>query len=640
VCGICGFLGPADSELLSRMSRILAHRGPDSAGCWESAEASLACRRLAIIDLKTGDQPQANEDGRIRVVLNGTVYNYLELRRELEARGHRFSSSSDTEVLVHLYEDRGLDFLEPVNGEFALALWDQGVRRLVLARDRLGIRPLYHCRSGRRLLFASELKALLADRELPRRVNLDSLDTYIAHRYVPSPHTIFSGITRLRPGHMLVAADGEAVETAYWKLPDQPGRARGEDEWIEEFSDLLKDAVRLRLRSDVPVGAYLSGGLDSSTIVALAGAANREPVHTFSIGFGTRHDEISHAREVSHHFGTEHHEVQLTSRDWEMLPQAVWHLDEPLGDAIILPLFSLSRFTRDQVKVSLSGEGADELLGGYIHHLALSRIAAFSPQIFWFFPLIRALPPRMLDLLFPYPATLGPPEKEKILTYLSLLPARRWADQYLAVGSLFTRKERRAIYTEELNRHTLGGDLLAPLLRQRLEGGAPGTLLQRLIAQDLSAWLPDYTLQKIDRMGLAHGVECRVPFLDHRLVELVAGAPADLLIRGITNKYLLRRAAPDWLPAQVFRRRKQAFTVPLENRFSADLATLAARWLSPERIRSRGYFRPEAVRRLLEDGTRTGFLRSKQIMSLVILELWHQIYVDGSPPLDPPGPTS
>ncbi|MCL4503901.1 MAG: asparagine synthase (glutamine-hydrolyzing) [Deltaproteobacteria bacterium] len=633
MCGICGLAGFHDPDLLRRMTAVMRRRGPDGEGFFETPYISLGHRRLSIIDLQTGSQPMFNEDSTICVVFNGEIYNYLELREDLENQGHRFATTSDTEVILHAYEESGGDFLKKLNGEFAIALWDTRHRRLLLARDRLGIRPLYYSFRDKRLVFASELRALLCWNPAAGPLSPLALDCYLSLRYVPSALTLIEGTEKLGPGCLLLLENDRLAVSQYWTPAPPDLRGYSDDDCNALFGDLLKDSVKLRMRSDVPLGAYLSGGIDSAAIVSLMQSMTPLPVRTFTIGgFGEDADERREAASLARHFGTEHRELSISAENYELLPEAVGHLSSPIGDAIILPTFLLARETSKEVKVVLSGEGADEILAGYIHHLALTNGHALEGLVPRFgLQLLRAgcslVPATALNAVFPYPAALGRKGKTRLLAYLDALIAGDRGLQYLSLARLFNPAEKQELCAGDWARRAGAEAFFLSRLRSALSGD--DRYIYRLLRFDLQNWLVDYTLAKQDALTMANSLEARVPYLDHRLVELALGLPARLLIRGLNNKIVLRRAMRGLLPERTVKARKKAFYIPTERCFGSAFDNFVRDVLLSRRFRERGLFDLRFVERRLDRVRSAELVENKQIMALLLLELWMRAHIDG-----------
>jgi asparagine synthase (glutamine-hydrolysing) len=610
MCGICGicFEDPrarVDPSLVEAMAGALAHRGPDGQGTYVAGPIGLGHRRLSIIDLATGDQPIFNEDGSVAIVFNGEIYNYRELRQELMDRGHRLATQSDTEVIVHLYEDLGVDCLHRLNGMFAFALWDARKARLLAARDRLGEKPLYYCHAGGRLVFGSELKALLRDPAVPRDVDLEALDDYLAYGYVPAPRTIFAGVRKLRAGERLVFEGGRLRTEIYWSVHMEPDGRRDAGSYAEQLRALLADSVRLRLRSDVPVGAFLSGGVDSASVVALASAALERPLQTFSVGFAEEDfDELARARLTAARFGTDHHEIVVGPADVPAFGDVVAGLDEPLADASLLPTHLIAREARRFVKVCLSGDAGDELFAGYPHYREARRFA-----------LVDRVPlAARAALLGPAAALLPDHIRGKgLLRRLSTAPAERYQRQ---IG-VFDSEERRRLLRPEARAGRGGAWLFEGHFAS--SGLDPVSLCQLV---DQTTWLPEDVLVKVDRAAMLHGLEVRVPFLDHRVVELVNSMPARLKLNGRVSKLVLRRLFENTLPAEVLSAPKRGFGVPLKHWLRGGLDAHARERLLSADSASRRFLVPEAVENLLAAHRRGGRDLSDRVWALLVLEEW------------------
>ncbi len=632
MCGIAGRLNfrtgaPVDPGILHGMGDLLAHRGPDGEGFWHQEAVGLAHRRLAIVDLSdAARQPMTAEDPRVRVVLNGEIYNFRELRRELESRGHRFRTRSDTEVLLAAYAAHGIDCLSRLRGMFAFALWDGGRRRLLLARDRTGKKPLYYRLDADGIVFASEPKAFLADPAFEVRPDMAALSDYLTYHYVPAPGSAFAGVRRVPAAHYLLVEDGQMRLERYWRLRYQPKRSLPEADAAAELLEHLRDAVRCRLVADVPLGAFLSGGIDSSAVVALMAEAGAAPVRTFSIGFEEReYDELPYARLVARRYGTDHHEFVVRPEAVDVLPRLVWHYNEPYADASAIPTLYLAELTRRHVTVALNGDGGDESLAGYRRYLAggiAGRYAGLAGPLRR--PLAAALsalpaPGRRMAYARRFLATLGEP------------PARRYA----SLASHLDPALKEELTTEEFRRAAGDRDSLEHVAQafRREEGG---DLVDAALAADVETYLPDDLLVKVDIATMSHGLEGRSPFLDHRLMEFCAGLPSDLKVRGLTTKYLLKRAARELLPAPVIDRPKQGFGVPIDRWLRGALRPMLHDVLLDARTLGRGYVREPVVRRLLDEHGRGVRGWHAQLWSLLVLELWHRMFVDRRPEAGPP----
>jgi asparagine synthase (glutamine-hydrolysing) len=617
VCGICGIAsarGAADPDRVAAMSGTLVHRGPDSCGEFVDGPVALAARRLSIIDLETGDQPIGNEDGTLQVVQNGEIYNYRELRRELERAGHRFTTSGDTEVLVHLYEEHGEAFAERLRGMFAVAIWDARRRRLLLARDRFGIKPLYYRADADGLEFASELRAL------PRgEVDLDALEAFLAFNSIPAPMTIFRGTRKLPPGHLLVWEERSGVRIERFARPAPVAAAEerhdDEAELVEELRARIRDSVRAHLVSDVPVGVLLSGGVDSSLLTALAAEEGGEPLRTFSIGFEERSfDELGDARLVAERYATQHRELVVRPDAALLLPALAEAFDEPFADSSALPTYLVSRLAAQDVKVALSGEGGDELFGGYYTYSAdllaarvggLARIAR---------PVVERLPSSSAKASLDYRA-------KRFVRAAHLPPLERhhgWKEIFSA--------DARA----ELTQRRTSFDPV-DLLRARYAETAGADELARLQDVDLGLYLVDDLLVKTDRASMAHSLEARVPYLDTVVTNLALSLATRHKVRGLRKKVLLRKAAEPLLPARIVHGKKRGFSIPGAAWLRGELEPFARETLSSARIGRQGYFRPEAVARVLDDHVAGREDLSRQLWGLLAFTLWHEAHVERTP---------
>jgi asparagine synthase (glutamine-hydrolysing) len=616
MCGICGIAstrGHADPELLAAMSRTLAHRGPDSSGEHADGPVALAARRLSIIDLDTGDQPVGNEDGTIHVVQNGELYNYRELRRELERAGHRFTTHGDTEVLVHLYEEHGERFVTRLRGMFAVALWDARRRRLVLARDRFGIKPLYYREAGGELQFASELRAL------PRgEIDLDAVEAFLAFNSIPAPLTIFRESRKLPPGHLLVWEDGATRLDRFARpTPAQARDVRVDDEaeLVEELRGRVRDSVRAHLVSDVPVGVLLSGGVDSSFLAALAAEETGEPLRTFSIGFEERSfDELADARLVAERYATRHRELVLRPDAALLLPALAEAFDEPFADSSALPTYLVSRLAAEDVKVALSGEGGDELFGGYYTYAADLLAARVGGLARLARPLVELLPSSSARASVDYRA-------KRFVRAAHLPPLERhhgWKEIFSA--------DARAELT---GRHASFDPV--DLLRARYAETEGAPELARLQDVDLGTYLVDDLLVKTDRASMAHSLEARVPYLDTVVTNLALALPDRAKLRGLAKKVLLRKAAEPFLPRRVVHGKKRGFSIPAAAWLRGDLEPFARDVLSADRLRRQGYFRPEAVARVLDAHVSGREDLSRQLWGLLAFTLWHERHVERRP---------
>ncbi len=629
MCGIAGklYFDPAravEPALLERMGAILAHRGPDDAGVHCEGPLGLVSRRLAIIDLSPGGhQPMASADGRLWITYNGEIYNHIELRADLERQGVVFRSRSDTEVILALYARHGPACVRFLRGMFAFAIWDRGQRTLFLARDRLGKKPLVYYHDPERLLFASEPKAIFQDPEVPVGVDLTAIHHYLTYGYVPSPSSAFRGLRKLPPAHYLLVRDGRLELERYWTLRYTPKRAGTEAELGEELLSRLETAVRLRLISDVPLGALLSGGIDSSVVVALMRRVASGPLRTFSIGFDRpEYDETRYARLVAQRFETEHCELVVKPDATAMLPRLVWHYDEPFADSSALPSMSLSEMTRGSVTVALSGDGGDEAFVGYERYLATVLAG-------WLDHLPRTL--RRAAFVASRPLPAGPPRSpgyraRRFAELLVLDPRRRYAGWL----SCFHDAQKAELYTPEFRQEVGAVDSLA-ILEAAWDASDAPSVLERAVHTDVQLYLPDDLLVKMDIASMAHSLEVRSPFLDHEVMEFAASLPPSLKLRGLTQKYLLKRVMRGVLPEPVLRRGKRGFGVPIDHWLRHELREPAQDLLLGDRARARGYFRHDVVRRYLEEHVAGRGHHHHRLWALLMLELWHRTFVDSRP---------
>jgi len=630
MCGIGGKLyfdptRPVEREVLERMNAAQAHRGPDDAGIYCQGPIGLAHRRLSIIDLSpAGHQPMANEDGTVWIVFNGEIYNFQELRPDLLRRGHRFRSQTDTEVLLHLYEEYGVHCLQYLRGMFAFAIWDGSRRQLFLARDRLGKKPLCYQRDGEALRFASEVKALLQDPTVEARPDPAGISHYLTYGYVPSPGSAFQGVRKLPPAHYLLWRDGTLEVVRYWRLRRDRKRERPEEEWCREILARLEEAVRLRLISDVPLGAFLSGGIDSSVVVALMSRASGGPVKTFSIGFEEpEYDELRYARLVAEQYATDHHELVVRPDAVAILPKLAWHYDEPFGDSSAVPTYYVAQMTRQYVTVALNGDAGDENFGGYDRYVASLLARSFDH---WPAAGLWRQGIRWGLALWPSPGGRRSLRSRgrRFLEGLTEQPERRYARWFCH----FYGERKEELCRPEFRAAWGQDDALEVLLTAyRQSDGAD--FLDATLGVDAALYLPDDLLVKVDIASMAHSLEARSPFLDHEFMEFAATIPSDLKVRGRVKKHILKRALAGLLPEAILHRPKMGFGVPIDHWFRHELRELAYDTLLGPRCLARGYFRPEILQRLLDEHTRGTANWHYLLWNLLMLELWHRTFVDG-----------
>ena len=626
MCGICGILSiqcsKIDAKFLQRMNDQIIHRGPDDEGYFIEGNIGLGSRRLSIIDLAEGKQPIFNEDRSIVLIFNGEIYNYFELRQELIRSGHQLYTNSDTEVIVHLYEEHDVDCLHKLNGMFAFALWDRKKKRLFLARDRLGIKPLYYYLDAEKILFASEIKAILADKSIKREIDTKGLINYFTFGHSVAPDTIYQGIKKLLPAHYLLCEDGRVLIKQYWDVPlATPQEDRGEAYYQAKILELLSQSVKRRMIADVSLGALLSGGLDSSAIVALMSRISNHPVQTFSVGFefGKMYNELDDARIVARHCSTDHHELLLKDCDLiKVLHKLVYHYDEPFGDPAAFPTYLISEFARQYVKVALTGEGGDEIFGGYRRYSA-ERFA----------PYYQILPTFLRDNFIQKLVGCLPRFRrlKKALSTLSIAdPPVRYGN-WLAV---FTDEMKRWLFDSQLDVVLEGLDAFA-IYKYYYSRADSVPLINKIMYVDQKIWLPDTYLEKTDKASMAASLEARVPFLDYELVEFAASIPSKYKIKKFETKYILKRAMKGILPESTLRKPKHGFAVPTDTWFRGRLKDFVWDVLFDARTQSRGYFNFNYIEELYRKHERGKEVYDKQLWLLLMFELWHRRFMDNSP---------
>jgi asparagine synthase (glutamine-hydrolysing) len=604
-----------DVSMVHTMCDVIRHRGPDDEGVHVEPGVGLGMRRLSIIDLSTGHQPIHNEDRTVWVVFNGEIYNYRELRRELESAGHRFYTSSDTETIVHAYEEWGEAAFGRLRGMFGIGLWDRRRRTLWLARDRAGIKPLHYVVHGDRLYFASEVKSLIAAGAVTRDIDLAALDHYLSFLYAPRDRAIFKGVQKLPPGHCLKYVDGQLEMRQYWQISAAEPFAGSAADAARALHRVLADAVESHMVADVPLGAFLSGGVDSSVVVGLMARASSRPVQTFSIGFDVpEFDELEHARRVARHFGTDHHEFVVRPDGLSILDRVVAQFDEPFADSSAIPTWYVSEIARQHVTVVLSGDGGDELFGGYDRYLAHPRVARFDRVPL---PAKRQLAAAVWPLL---------PHGVRGKNFLRHV-ARSDDGRYLDAIAFFQPDEKRALYTADV-REALSGASAEDALARHFARFASLPPHSRMMRFDFETYLPEDVLTKVDRMSMAHSIESRVPLLDNEVIDFAATIPASLKIVNGRRKHILKEAAKDLLPADILNRKKQGFGVPLGVWFRGGLTDVFSDVLSSPTTRQRGYFEPAFVDRLLTEHLQGKRDHTLRLWQLLVFELWHRQYLD------------
>ncbi len=628
MCGIAGFVDndqrntvPVGHQrldgafnLVHRMCDVIRHRGPDDEGIHVAAGVGLGMRRLSIIDLAGGRQPIHNEARTIWVVFNGEIYNYRELREELESHGHRFYTSSDTESIVHAYEQWGDDAFRRLRGMFGIALWDGPNRTLLLARDRAGQKPVHYVERGERLYFGSEIKSLIAAGAVEPRLDVAALDHYLAFLYTPRDASIFENVRKLPPGHFLKWQDGRADVHRYWQVSAEETFRGSEDDAVAGLTQVLQGAVASHMVSDVPLGAFLSGGVDSSAVVGMMSRVSSRPVKTFSIGFDDpEFDELEHARTVARHFGTDHHEFVVKPDGLSILGDLIAHFDEPFADSSAIPTWYVSEIARKHVTVVLSGDGGDELFGGYDRYIPHPRVRKFDAVGV---PGLRAAAALTWPLL---------PHGTRGKNFLRHV-AKDSAGRYLDSMTLFPADERAALYSDGAMASI--GSATERRLAAHFERfhGLPHD--SRMMRFDFETYLPEDVLVKVDRMSMAHSIESRVPLLDNEVIDFAAALPARFKIHNGRRKHVLKRALEPLLPAGILNRRKQGFGIPLGNWFRGGLTALFSDVLDAPRTRQRGYFDPAFVSRLLREHLSGQRDHTSRLWQLLVFELWHRQYLD------------
>jgi asparagine synthase (glutamine-hydrolysing) len=625
VCGIAGVVAhdgtrTFDPAMIGRMVERLHHRGPDDTGLVTLPGVALGLKRLSIIDVAGGRQPIQNEDSSITFVGNGEIYNFRALREELSGRGHVFKTGSDMEAVVHGYEVWGDHVVERLSGQFAFALWDGRRKRLFAARDRAGEKPLYYYEGAEDVVFASEIKALLSRADVPRRLDLEALDLFLTYEFIAAPLTIFQGVKKLPPAHAMSVERGVVSTWPYWWAPEVSEKGRSEESWAAELRSTLAAAVSSQMMSDVPLGAFLSGGIDSSAVVAFMAEASDRPVKTFSVAFreGT-YDESAYAREIARLFATEHREETLVPDAVALFDRLVVHLDEPFADVSLFPTYLVSELASREVKVVLSGDGGDELFAGYDWYVA-DRIART----------LKRFPGRMaLSALNGLAERFAPSEKKKGLVnkvqrFLSGASGLPELEHYRWLWHLPVR-EKRELYAESLRESLREADARAPVLSAL--GWKGDDLLNRQLHADFKLFLADDILVKVDRMSMATSLEARAPFLDKAVVELAFRMPGSLKLRGSTRKYILKRAMADKLPPRIRKRRKEGFSIPMKNWLRSELRPLMESLLSRERIEARGLFEWPAVERRVREHVTGRRNHAHQLFPLMVFERWAEEFL-------------
>lgn len=607
--------------LLEAMTGTLKHRGPDDEGFYIKDNIGLGHRRLSIIDLKTGHEPLVNETETVWLIFNGEMYNFLEYRSILKQKGHHFRTRTDAEVVLHLYEEYGIDCLEHMRGMFAFAIWDAPRKRLFLARDRLGQKPLYYRANDKRVIFASEIKAIIADKEIPRRVDKESLSHFLTYQYVPSPRTMFEGIKKLPPAHYLICEGGDIKIERYWSLSFSQTVKIGEEEAIERFRELFDEAVRLRLISDVPLGVFLSGGVDSSVVASCMARISNKPIKTFSVGFtNDRFNELPYAKRLAQKLGSEHHSFIVEPNCLDILPKLIWHYNEPFADPSAIPTYYVSKMARTKVTVALNGDAGDESFAGYDRYISNKIASAFD-----------ALPEKLRLLIHNKTKNFSDfPEKndyiEKIKRYLKTISSPP-AARYVRWIASYTEEMKQTLFSSNFKKSFGQKDSTALIESLAKKCQTPDELAWALCL-DTMTYLPDDLLVKVDVASMACSLECRSPFLDHKLMEFVSSLPSDFKLRGFKRKHLLKEAFRYELDDEILDRKKAGFAVPISDWFRGELKEYIKEVLLDSKTKKRGYFSNDAVEKLITQHQEGVFDHGFRLWCLLNFELWNREFID------------
>jgi len=633
MCGIYGEVllsahAGIDTAVIRSMGDAITHRGPDDDGVFQNDNVAIGLRRLSIIDVEGGHQPLFNEDKTIALVCNGEIYNFRELRATLTELGHTFHTGSDAEVLVHLYEEYGDNFIEHAEGMFGFALWDNVRKRLLLGRDRIGIKPLYYAIRNDRVAFCSESKALIGRPDVGTALDPEALQQFLALGYAPNPYSMFAGVRKLPPGHLVIIENGKIIERRWWLLEFSTRDGRSEQDWISDIDTTLADSVASQMVSDVPIGAFLSGGIDSSLIIAYMNRATSQPIKTYSIGYSGSsaadlYNELPYARQIADMFGTEHHEIMVEPNVISLLPKLLWHMEEPTVDSALITSYLVSEFASRDVKVILSGVGGDELFGGYNRYLMGHYVSRMQRIPAWLrrsvlMPLIHALPEdrhsKILNLF-------------RYLRSISLLADAPASERYHQLMEVFGQGDLKKLIT---GNPTGTEDALTRVLARY--AGCPE--LDTILAADVATQLTDELLLLTDKMSMAQSLECRVPLLDERLIRLATTLPANLRIRGKTTRYILKKALRGVLPDEILHRKKRGFGAPMGAWLRRELEPVTRQLLSDKAVNQRGVLNPAAVSRLVDEHRNQRADHTDQLMALITLELWCKLFLDGEEPAE------
>ncbi len=640
MCGICGKVSlhnRVDEGLIHKMCSVLAHRGPDDEGVWvrdcfaldtscqglAMTHVGLGHRRLSIIDLSPmGHQPMSNEDENVWIVMNGEIYNFIELREILEKKGHTFKSHTDTEVILHLYEDKGVDCIRELRGMFAFAIWDEKKGRLLLVRDRVGKKPLYYRFKNGAFIFGSEIKAILQDPEVAREVNLEAIPEYLTYGYTPSPRTMFRDINKLPPAHYLVYEKNNVRIERYWRLDFSRKADMSEGEYCERIMEHLREATRIRLISDVPLGAFLSGGIDSSAVVYMMTRLMNTPVKTYSIGFEEDvYSELKYARIIAKAFGTDHHEYIVKPDAMEVLPKLIWHYNEPYADSSALPSFYVAKMTRQEVTVALNGDGGDENFCGYVRYMAgkYAEVYRKIPEGFR-----KNIISSFIDRIPESKRYNNFPTQLKRFFSMASNPFRI---RHYSWVSIFRDNEKDFLYSDGFKKR-LGNRRAFDYLDAIFSGSCTDDIVDSLLYADIHSYLPEDLLVKMDIATMANSLECRSPFLDHKLMEFAASIPSNLKVKGLRLKHILKKAFKKALPKEILSRKKMGFGIPVHEWFRGELKDYSYEILMSQKCIDRGYFNKEVIKKLLDEHCAGSAHNGARIWSLLNLELWHRMFID------------
>ncbi|HDZ77047.1 MAG TPA: asparagine synthase (glutamine-hydrolyzing) [Candidatus Omnitrophica bacterium] len=630
MCGICGIIDYSTNsgigeDRIRKMCVKMQHRGPDDEGVYidrEGLVAALGHRRLSIIDLSSaGQQPMPNEDGTIWLVFNGEVYNFSSLRGELEEKGHRFKSVTDSEAIIHLYEEYGEDCVKYIRGMFAFAIWDRNQKKLLLARDRAGKKPLLYSHHNNKFCFASEFSALLASELIEKEINHNSIDSYLSYGYVPAPSSIYRNVSKLLPGHILILKDNQVTITKYWQLNYDNKINIAEDDAATEVLRLLKEAVSVRLRSDVPLGAFLSGGIDSSVVVGLMSQLSKSKVKTFSIGFEDKaYNELGYARDIAKHFNTEHNEFIVRPKALEILPLLVERYGEPYADSSCIPVYYVSQQTKQSVTVALNGDGGDEFFAGYDRYRAMLAAESYQRMP----SMVRALAESFMRILPDGADQKNRLQRIKRFILAASLPVQ---DRYFNWMTIFNNAIKQEMYSKKMLQLTAKHNS-SDSIKTCFKDAKDYLLLDQILYTDVMTYLPNDLLVKVDIASMSNSLEARSPFLDHKLMEFIVRLPVEYKIKGSIKKYILKRAVDGLIPKDNIKRKKMGFGVPVGRWFRTELKDFIIDVLLSPRSLGRGYFNPEPIKVLIKDHIEGRKDYGPQIWALLMLELWHNEFID------------